>query len=694
MEFLKSFGSKTFSDEVMREHLPEQAYRSLKDTSNLGKPLDPSIAEVVAVVMKDWAIENGATHYSHWFHPLSNITAGKHDAFLSISRDGRVMSEFSSSALVRGESDASSFPSGGLRATFEARGYTSWDPSSPAFIQDGTLYIPTAFCSYSGESLDSKTPILRAMQVLNPQALRILRVLGNNESRWVTPTVGAEQEYFLIDREMFEARLDLKLCGCTLIGAKPPKGQELDDHYCGQIRPRVAAFMRELDEELWMLGIPSKTKHNEVAPAQHEMAPIYQTVNIACDSNLLTMETMRAIAKKHGLTCLLHEKPFSGVNGSGKHNNYSLSTNDGINFLSPGKNPAENKLFLLTLCALIEVVDTYADLIRLAAATPGNDHRLGGFEAPPAIISMFLGEHLTDIITSIARGVRPSLRPVSQLNTGAHVLPSLLKDNNDRNRTSPLSFTGNKFEFRMLGASQPVAFINVVLTTGLADVFSRFAGRLENCADIEMEVAHIVADTIQNHERIIFNGNNYAREWVEEASRRGLPNLSSSLEAMHTLCEKKNIDLFARWGVLSETECLARYDIFLESFIKIISVEAETMLHMAQRQIYPAAVDYLGEVAGSLNALEVAGFSNSYLRGYLESLNANAQILRERCEALRLACHAQQNIPSGLRERAGYFQGEVRLRMAQLRESCDKLETIMDDGKWPMPTYADLLHRI
>jgi len=694
MEFLKSFGSKTFSDEVMREHLPEQAYRSLKDTSNLGKPLDPSIAEVVAVVMKDWAIENGATHYSHWFHPLSNITAGKHDAFLSISRDGRVISEFSSSALVRGESDASAFPSGGLRATFEARGYTSWDPSSPAFIQDGTLYIPTAFCSYSGESLDSKTPILRAMQVLNPQALRILRALGNNESRWVTPTVGAEQEYFLIDREMFEARLDLKLCGCTLIGAKPPKGQELDDHYCGQIRPRVAAFMRELDEELWMLGIPSKTKHNEVAPAQHEMAPIYQTVNIACDSNFSTMETMRAIAKKHGLTCLLHEKPFSGVNGSGKHNNYSLSTSDGINFLSPGKNPAENKLFLLTLCALIEVVDTYADLIRLAAATPGNDHRLGGFEAPPAIISMFLGEHLTDIITSIARGIRPSLRPLSPLNTGAHVLPNLLKDNNDRNRTSPLSFTGNKFEFRMLGASQPIAFINVVLTTGLADVFFRFADRLENCADLEMEVAHIVADTIQNHERIIFNGNNYAREWVEEAVRRGLPNLTNSLEAMDTLCAKKNLDLFTRWGVLSETECLARYDIFLESFIKIISVEAETMLHMAQRQIYPAVVDYLGEVAGSLSALETAGLNNSHLRGYLEKLNVQTQTLGERCEALRAACHTQQNIPSGLRERASYFQGEVRLRMAQLRESCDNLETMVDDGKWPMPTYADLLHRI
>jgi len=695
MDFLKIFGCKTFSDEVMREHLPDKVYRSLKDTSNLGKPLDPSIAEVVAAVMKDWAIGQGATHYSHWFHPLSNISAGKHDAFLSISPDGRVVSEFSSTALVRGESDASSFPSGGLRDTWEARGYTFWDPSSPAFIRDGTLYIPTAFCSYSGQSLDSKTPLLRAMQALNPQALRILRALGNTGSRQVTPTVGAEQEYFLIDREMYESRLDLKLCGRTLIGARSPKGQELEDHYCGRIRLRVSAFMRELDEELWKLGIPSKTKHNETAPAQHEMAPIYQTVNIACDNNLRTMEVMRITAKKHGLSCLLHEKPFAGINGSGKHNNYSLTTDDGINFLSPGKNPAENKLFLLTLCALIEVADTYADLIRLSASTPGNDHRLGGYEAPPAIISMFLGEELTHIITSIAQGIRPNSGPASALNTGVDVLPSLLKDSNDRNRTSPLSFTGNKFEFRMLGSSQPIAFINVVLTTGLADIFSRFANKLESCDDLDTAVAHIVADTIQNHERIIFNGNNYTQEWLQEAEKRGLPNLTGCLDAIDSLCDKKNIALFDRQGVLSESECRARYEIFLESFIKVVSVEAETMLHMVQRQIYPAVVAYLGEVAESLNALEAAGMRNPSLHGYLEVLNEGVQELAGYCTDLRIACQTQQGCcPNQLRERASYFQNVVCRRMTELRECCDRLETIIGADKWPMPTYADLLHRI
>ena len=693
MDFLKTFGCRTFSHEVMREHLPDKVYRSLKDTSNLGKPLDPGIADVVAAVMKDWAVGLGATHYSHWFHPLSNIAASKHDAFLSIGPDGRVMSEFSSSALIRGEPDASSFPSGGLRTTFEARGYTFWDPSSPAFIRDGTLYIPTAYCSYSGESLDSKTPLLRAMQALNPQALRILRAFGHHGSRQVTPTVGAEQEYFLVDRELYESRLDLKLCGCTLMGAKPPKGQELDDHYCGRIRLRVGEFMRELDNELWELGIPSKTKHNEAAPAQHELAPIYQTVNIASDNNLRTMEAMRITAKKHGLSCLLHEKPFAGVNGSGKHNNFSLSSDDGVNFLNPGKNPAENKLFLTTLCALIEVSDSYADLIRLAAATPGNDHRLGGYEAPPAIISMFLGEHLTDIITSIARGIRPSLRPASALNTGVDVLPNLRKDSNDRNRTSPLSFTGNKFEFRMLGSSQPIAFINVVLTAGLADVFARFADRLENCEDLETEVAQIVADTIQNHERIIFNGNNYAREWVEEAARRGLPNLSNTVEAMDVLCAEKNIALFARQGIFSETECRARYEIFLENFINVVSVEAETMLHMVQRQVYPAAISYLGEVAGSLAALKATGVENPALAEHLSILNERTQMISERCEALRLACNPQ-SFPAQPRERAGYFQDVVRRRMAELRACCDALEAVVSADKWPMPTYTALLHGV
>ncbi|MCL2580243.1 MAG: glutamine synthetase III [Oscillospiraceae bacterium] len=693
MDFLKTFGCKTFSYEVMREHLPDKVYRSLKDTGNLGKPLDPSIADVVAAVMKDWAVGQGATHYSHWFHPLSNIAAGKHDAFLSIGPDGRVMSEFSSKALVRGEPDASSFPSGGLRAAFEARGYTFWDPSSPAFIRDGTLYIPTAYCAYSGESLDSKTPLLRAMQALNPQALRILKALGHEGSRQVTPTVGAEQEYFLVDRELYESRLDLKLCGTTLIGAKPPKGQELDDHYCGPIRLRVGEFMRELDRELWELGIPSKTKHNETAPAQHEMAPIYQTVNIAADNNLCTMESMRIIAKKHGLSCLLHEKPFAGVNGSGKHNNFSLSSDDGINFLKPGKNPAENKLFLVTLCALIEVSDSYADLIRLAAASPGNDHRLGGFEAPPAIISMFLGEHLTEIITSIARGIRPSLRPALALDTGVDVLPNLRKDSNDRNRTSPLSFTGDKFEFRMLGSSQLIAFINVVLTTGLADVFARFAQRLENCGDLENEVAQIVADTVQNHERIIFNGNNYTREWVEEAARRGLPNLPSTAQAIDALISEKNMTLFARQGVFSETECRARHEILLENFVKVVNVEAETLLYMVERQIYPAGVAYLGEVAGSLNAVQAAGIKNPALTEHLANLNNQTQAVSTRCEALRLAANPQ-NFPEDLRDRSDYCQNTVRKKMTELREACDVLETMVSAERWPIPTYADLLHDV
>jgi glutamine synthetase len=691
MDIIKIYGSKTFSDEVMREHLPETVYRSLKNTSRLGKPLDPAIADVVAAVMKDWAVQNGATHFTHWFHPLSNVTAGKHDAFLSITREGKVISEFSSSALVRGEPDASSFPSGGLRATFEARGYTAWDPSSPAFIRDGTLYIPTAFCSYSGEALDSKTPLLRAMQALNPQALRVLRALGNTTSQLVIPTVGAEQEYFLIDRQKYEARLDLKLCGRTLVGARPPKGQELEDHYCGRIRLRVAEFMRDLDEQLWALGIPSKTKHNETAPAQHELAPIFETANIACDHNLNMMEVMRITAKRHGLTCLLHEKPFAGINGSGKHNNFSLTTDDGINFLAPGKSPAENKLFLVTLCALIECVDNYADLLRMAAAVPGNEHRLGGGEAPPAIISIFLGTEYTDMLTSIAKGIRPSLRDPAALNTDVAILPRLEKDNSDRNRTSPFAYTGNKFEFRMLGSSQSIAFINTVLSAALADVFSRFAQRLEECSDLETEVAHIVADTIQNHGRILFNGNNYSQEWVEEATRRGLPILNT-VEALDALQNPKNIQLFCRTGVLSETECHARHEIFLENYVKVVGVEAETMLYMAQQQILPACVRYMKLLSDSLNSLEQAGVKNETLKQRLTALSEQVELLVQRCDDLLAACHKDRK--ADLRKRAGAMQTEVRARMEQLRESCDTLETMVGAEYWPMPTYTDLLHRI
>lgn len=693
MEMGKTFGCKTFSDEVMREHLPEAAYWSLKETSRLGKQLDPQIADVVAAVMKDWAVANGATHYSHWFHPLSNIAAGKHDAFLSITRDGRVISEFSSSALVQGEPDASSFPSGGLRATFEARGYTTWDPSSPAFIREDTLYIPTAFCTYSGEALDSKTPLLRAMQAFSPQAMRVLRALGNTTSQLVTPTVGAEQEYFLVDRERYEARLDLKLCGCTLMGAKPPKGQELDDHYCGRIRLRVADFMRDLDRELWKLGIPAKTKHNEAAPAQHELAPIYETVNIACDNNLHTMEMMRITAKRHGLTCLLHEKPFAGINGSGKHNNYSLTTDDGINLLSPGKNPAENKVFLVALCALIQCVDEYADLIRMTAAVPGNDHRLGGGEAPPPIISIFLGEEYTGMLTSIAKGIRPSLRRQDELNIGVDILPHLHKDNADRNRTSPFAFTGNKFEFRMLGSSQSISFINVVLTAALSDIFSAFADRLERCDDLEVEVAHIVADTIQNHGRILYDGNNYSDEWVAEAKRRGLPVVDNSLDALDALIQPKNMELFQRTGVLGEAECRARYDISLDSFVKVVGVEAETILQMAQRQVIPACMSYLGRAAESLNQLEAAGLENKSLREHVTTLSEEVDLLFQRCRELQSACQSGRQWDSP-REEAAHIQTVVREQMARLRESCDRLETMVGAEDWPMPTYTDLLYRV
>jgi len=691
MDIIKIFGSKTFSDDVMREHLPEAVYRSLKDTSRLGKPLDPAIADVVAAVMKDWAVQNGATHFTHWFHPLSNVTAGKHDAFLSITREGKAISEFSSSALVQGEPDASSFPSGGLRATFEARGYTAWDPSSPAFIRDGTLYIPTAFCSYSGEALDSKTPLLRAMQALNPQALRVLRALGNTTSQMVIPAVGAEQEYFLIDRQKYEARLDLKLCGRTLMGARALKGQELEDHYCGRIRLRVAEFMKDLDEQLWELGIPSKTKHNEVAPAQHELAPIFETVNIACDHNLNMMEVMRITAKRHGLTCLLHEKPFAGVNGSGKHNNFSLITDDGINLLAPGKSPAENKVFLVTLCALIECVDRYADLLRMAAAARGNVQRLSGGEAPPAIISIFLGNEYTEMLNSIANGIRPSLRDRCALNTDVAILPRLEKDNSDRNRTSPFAYTGNKFEFRMLGSSQSIAFLNTILATALADVFSRFARRLEECDDVENEVAHIVADTVQNHGRIIFNGNNYSQEWMEEAARRGLLNLNT-VEALDSLTNPKNIELFRRTGVLSEAECHARHEIFLENYVKVVGVEAETMLYMAQQQVFPACVRYMELLSDTLNSMEKAGVKNETLRRRLAAISEQVERMVQRCEDLAETCQAAKS--GELRKRAGLMQTEVRAKMALLRESCDTLETMVGAEYWPMPTYTDLLHRI
>ena len=695
MEISELYGCKTFSSSVMRSRLPSSVYKSLKATSRLGKPLDPGIADVVATAMKDWAIAQGATHFTHWFQPLNSMVAGKHDAFLNFTDASgtKVVAEFSASALVRGESDASSFPSGGLRATFEARGYTAWDPTSPVFVRDGTLYIPTAYCSYTGEALDGKTPLLRAMQALSPQALRILRCLGYTGSQVVSPTVGAEQEYFLIDRSLYEKRLDLKLCGCTLMGAKPPKGQELDDHYCGRIRLRVGEFMRDLDRELWSLGIPSKTKHNEVAPAQHELAPIFETVNIATDNNMLTMETLRVVAKRHGLACLLHEKPFAGVNGSGKHNNFSISTDDGINFLSPGPHPEKNFLFLLTMCALIECVDRYADLLRMSAAIPGNDARLGGGEAPPAIISIFLGEQLCNMFTSIAEGVTPVIGEMEDVHTDVHILPNLHKDDSDRNRTSPFAFTGNKFEFRMLGSSQPIAFCNVILTTGVTDIFARFTDRLESCDDLAKEVCQIVSETIRSHGRILYNGNNYTQEWVAEAQKRGLPILNSSLDALDCMIDGKNVKLFESWGVLSETECQARYEISLENFVKVISIQAQTMLHMTQRQIFPAATAYAAQVAREFGALEQVGVFNKSLKSHLVKVNGLVEEIGEAIAALLEGCEAHK-MPQELSQQARYIQNTVRPLMHRLRQTCDNLEVIMPETGWPIPTYTDLLYRI
>lgn len=687
----KIFGSKVFNDQVMSSRLPSHIYKSLKDTSKLGKPLDKSVAMVVATAMKDWAIENGATHYTHWFQPMNNLAAGKHDSFLSLADDGRAFIEFSPKALVKGEPDASSFPSGGLRATFEARGYTTWDPTSPAFVKDGTLYIPTAFCSYTGEALDAKTPLLRSMAALNEQGLRILRHLGNQDASLVTATVGAEQEYFLIDRDKYEKRLDLKLCGRTLMGARPPKGQELDDHYCGRIRLRVAEFMRELDETLWSYGIAAKTKHNEVAPAQHELAPVFETVNIACDHNLLTMEIMREVAKKQGLACLLHEKPFYGINGSGKHDNFSITTNTGINFLRPGKNPQENMLFLLTVCAVLQAADDYADLIRLAAATPGNDQRLGGFEAPPSIISVFLGEQLTQLLADVAHGDNPGRRPAQLIETGVTTLPNPAKDDSDRNRTSPFAFTGNKFEFRMLGSSQSIAFCNVVLNTAVAESFRIFADRLDQAADKAQELRAIIVDTLQNHGRIIFNGNNYSQEWVEEAKRRGLPVINRSVDSYEAMTAPKNLELFRQHKVLTDIECVSRKEVFLENYVKVRAIEAETMIHMVRRQVLPAVTAYAGELAGSYSGLTAAGLPNNRIEALLTQLS---ELISSISDTVSLLEQREADITGSLPRKVDIITDKVAPVMEKLRADCDQAEMLVPFDHWPMPTYIDLLHRI
>ncbi len=688
------YGSNVFNDSVMRQTLPKEIYKSLRQTIEEGLPLDPQVAEVVASAMKDWAINKGATHFTHWFQPLTGITAEKHDSFISPTTDGRMIMEFSGKELIKGEPDASSFPSGGLRATFEARGYTAWDCTSPAFYKDGSLYIPTAFASYTGEALDKKTPLLRSMDALNCQALRVLRILGNKTTKRVTTTVGPEQEYFLIDKKLFEEREDLILTGRTLFGAKPPKGQELEDHYFGQIKDRVAAFMSELDTELWKLGVAAKTKHNEVAPAQHELAPIFTTTNIATDHNQLTMETMRKVALRHGLVCLLHEKPFAGINGSGKHNNWSMSTNDGQNLLEPGKTPHDNIQFLVFLSAIIKGVDEYADLLRASAASPGNDHRLGANEAPPAIISVFLGEQLTDILNQIEAGGATKSKSGGIMTLGTSSLPSLPKDSTDRNRTSPFAFTGNKFEFRMVGSSQSIAQANYSLNSIVAESLCQFADRLEKASNVQKEISAIILEVIKKHKRVIFNGNNYSEEWVAEAKKRGLPNIQNTVDAIAAIRAEKNLKLMEKHGVLSHVEMESRCEIQYEIYIKTVNIEALTMVEMSKRQIVPAVIAYKADLAASIGGvLAIEGNADVekalfvQISDSLKSFNANLTKLEK---ALKTA----GTLHGDVKAQAVAYRDQVFKTMGELRKDADMLETMIDAEFWPMPTYSQLLFKV
>ncbi len=690
------FASNVFNDSVMRERLPKATYKALKRTIDEGLPLDPGVAEVVASAMKDWAIEKGATHFTHWFQPMTGITAEKHDSFISPTSDGKVILEFSGKELIKGEPDASSFPSGGLRATFEARGYTAWDCTSPAFLKDDTLCIPTAFCSYTGVALDKKTPLLRSMEVISKQAMRVLKLFGNTTATRVITTVGPEQEYFLVDKAMYDKRKDLIFTGRTLFGAKPPKGQELEDHYFGTLKERISSFMKELDEELWKLGVLAKTKHNEVAPAQHELAPIFSTTNIATDHNQLTMETMKKVALRHGLVCLLHEKPFAGVNGSGKHNNWSMSTNDGQNLLDPGRTPHENAQFLVFLCAVIKAVDDYADLLRLSAANPGNDHRLGANEAPPAIISIFLGDQLTDILEQIENGGAKSSIEGGVLKVGVSTLPSLPKDSTDRNRTSPFAFTGNKFEFRMVPSSASIGGPNFVLNTIVAEVLSQIADRLEKASDFDAEVQNLLKEIVTNHKRIIFNGNNYSDEWVEEAEKRGLPNIRSTVAAIPALIADKNVEVLGKHGVLSKIEIESRYEINLESYIKTINIEALTMLEMAKRQILPACIEFATSLADSINSIKATGLdvdisAQSELLTEVSSLLAS---FKKNIGELEKVTAAAADMHGDSFKQASYYRDEVFTKMNVLRADGDKLETLVDKEYWPIPNYGEMLFNI
>jgi glutamine synthetase len=690
------FGSLVFNDTAMQARLPKDVYKALKKTIAQSTHFELDVANVVANAMKDWAVEKGATHFTHWFQPMTGITAEKHDSFISPVDGGKIIMEFSGKELVRGEPDASSFPSGGLRATFEARGYTAWDPTSYAFIKDGTLCIPTAFCSYSGEALDKKTPLLRSMQAIDKQAIRILRLFGNNDAKRVTTTVGPEQEYFLIDKSLYLKRPDLIYTGRTLFGARPPKGQEMEDHYFGAIKPRVSAFMKELDEELWKLGILAKTKHNEVAPAQHELAPIYSTTNIATDHNQLMMELMRKVADKHGLVCLLHEKPFAGINGSGKHNNWSISTDTGVNLLEPGETPFENAQFLLFLVAVIKAVDDYQDLLRISVASAGNDHRLGANEAPPAIVSIFVGEELNDILTAIDTGVAYQGKKKIQMEIGATVLPHFPKDTTDRNRTSPFAFTGNKFEFRMLGSTVSIAEPNIVLNTVVAEALSQFADSLEGSTDFIGDVAKLVKKTIHDHKRIIFNGNNYAEEWVVEAEKRGLSNLKNTPEALPVLIAPKNVELFTRHGVLTEHELYSRYEIFLENYSKTLNIEALTLIDLVNREIIPAVIGYqseLAELVAKKKALGAAGISSAPEENLLKRISSLSESLEKRLAELTDKTVEVRGIEDSL-ELAKAYREQVFTAMSEVRMAVDELELIVSKKYWTIPSYAEILYSV
>ena len=693
------YGSLVFNDKIMREKLPKDMYKALKKTIENGTHLELDVANSVAVAMKEWALEHGATHYTHWFQPMTNFTAEKHDSFISPTVDGQVIMDFSGKELVKGEPDASSFPSGGLRATFEARGYTAWDPTSPAFIKDRTLYIPTAFCSYSGEALDKKTPLLRSMDTLNKEAVKILRLLGNTEVKHINTTVGPEQEYFLVDKDLYNKRKDLIFCGRTLVGAPAPKGQEMEDHYFGTLKPRVAAYMHDLDEELWKLGIPAKTKHNEVAPAQHELAPVFDTTNVAVDHNQLTMEIMKKVAAKHNMVCLLHEKPFEGINGSGKHNNWSMSTDTGVNLLDPGKTPAENTQFLVFLVAVIKAVDDYADLLRISVASAGNDHRLGANEAPPAVVSIFLGDELTEVLKAIENDEFFTGHGAVQMDIGAKVLPHFVKDNTDRNRTSPFAFTGNKFEFRMLGSSSSVANPNIILNTAVAEVLHQFYEELKDVPAENMDTAvhELLKKTIIDHKRVIFNGNGYTDEWIEEAEKRGLYNLVSTPDALPHFIDEKNEKLLTSHHIFTDAELHSRYEIKLDNYVKTLHIEAGTLAEIIQKDLLPSITTYMEKIAqtAALKKSVVPDISVSAEASLLTQLTELSETMTKDLETLKKdTAMAEYEAGKDLLKSAKLYQSVVLSDMEKVRASADAAEVLIPDSILPYPTYGKLLFSI